>query len=249
MMDVRLLGPLEVRHELGSIQLGTPRSRALLARLLLDANRTVAVDRLVDDLWGDDLPTSAVKMVHIHVSQLRKRLPGGTLTTSPPGYLMRIEPEAIDVVRFDRLRAQGRAALASGSPAEAAARLRDALALWRGPALAEFDAPFAALEAARLEALRLGCIEDRIDADLALGLHSDVACELETLVARHPLRERLRGQLMLALYRSGRQADALARYRRLRLMLADELGIRPTPVLRDLERRMLVQDPALEVAA
>jgi DNA-binding SARP family transcriptional activator len=230
-IEARLLGPLE----LGDVELGSPRQRALLARLLLDANRTVAVERLIDDLWGEDAPITAVKMVHIYVSRLRAVLPGGLLLTRAPGYLLRIEPEAIDLVRFERLRAQGRP--------------HEALALWRGPALAEFDAPFAVLEAERLEALRLSTIEDRIEADLALGRHGEVAHELDALVARHPLRERLRGQLMLALYRSGRQADALARYRRLRLMLADELGIRPTPVLRDLERRMLVQDPALELAA
>ena len=245
MLEARLLGPLE----LGRVPLGPPKQRALLARLLLDANRTVAIDRLIDDLWGEDVPATAVKMVHIHVSKLRAALPGGLLLTHAPGYLVRIDPEAIDLVRFDRLRAQGRAALTAGAPAVAAARLRDALALWRGPALAEFDAPFAKVEAVRLEELRLGCVEDRIEADLALGLHAEVAYELEALVARHPVRERLRGQLMLALYRCGRQVEALAGYRGLRRMLADELGIRPTPVLRDLEHRMLVQDPALDVAA
>jgi DNA-binding SARP family transcriptional activator len=248
-MDALLLGPLELLHERAPIPLGPPRQRALLARLLLDANRTVAVERLVDDLWGEDLPPTAVKMVHIHVSQLRKRLPDGLLATRPPGYVLRIEPEAVDLARFDRLRAEGRAALAAGRPAEAADRLRSALALWRGPALAEFDAPFAAVEAARLEELRLACLEDRIDADLALGAHFEAACELDALVARHPLRERLRGQLMLAQYRSGRQADALAGFRRLRGMLVGELGIEPWPPLRELERRMLQQDPALEVAS
>jgi DNA-binding SARP family transcriptional activator len=249
MLTVRLLGPLEVSHERTPLPLGPPAQRALLARLLLDANRTVAVDRLVVDLWGEDPPASAVKMVHVHVSQLRKRLPDGLLVTRAPGYAAHVTPEALDLVRFDRLRTRGRAALAGGSPAEAAARLRDALALWRGPALEEFDAPFFITEARRLEEFRLACVEDRIEADLALGRHAEVAGEIDALVARNPLRERLHGQLMLALYRSGRQADALAAYRWLRRHLADELGIDPSPPLRELERRMLQHDPALGLAA
>jgi DNA-binding SARP family transcriptional activator len=151
-------------------------------------------------------------------------------------------------VRFERLREQGRAALAVGSAARAAVHLRAALALWRGPALAEFDEPFAAIEAARLEELQLACVEDRIDAELALGGHALLVGELEALVARHPFRERPRGQLMLALYRSGRQVEALAGYRRLRELLTSELGLEPSPALRELERRMLQQDPRLDVA-
>jgi DNA-binding SARP family transcriptional activator len=246
-IDARLLGPLEFERERASIPLGTPGQRALLARLVLDANRTVAVDRLVEDLWGADVPPTAVKMVQIHVSRLRKLLPAGMLVTRSPGYAVEIEPEALDLVRFERLREQGRTALAAGRPADAAEHLRAALALWRGPALAEFDEPFAAVEAARLEELRLSCIEDRIDADLALGRHAELIGELSALVIREPLRERARTQLMLALYRSGRQAEALACYRDLRLLLTSELGLEPSPALRQLEHRILQHDAALEL--
>jgi DNA-binding SARP family transcriptional activator len=244
-MNARLLGPLQV--ELGSVPvaLGTPGQRALLARLLLDVNRTVAVDRLIDDLWGHDAPPTAAKMIQIHVSKLRKVLPAGALVTRRPGYALEIPPESLDLVRFERLRRQGEAALARGAAAEAAVLLRQALALWRGPALDEFDEPFAAIEARRLEELRLACLEDRIEAELALGAHGTLIGELDALVAHHPLRERLRRQLILALYRSGRQAEALEGYRRLREMLANELGIEPSPELRELERRMLQQDPTL----
>jgi DNA-binding SARP family transcriptional activator len=248
-IDARLLGPLEVEAHGAPVALGPAKQRALLARLLLDANRTVALDRLLDDLWGEDVPRTAVKMIHIHVSKLRKLLPAGVLVTRPPGYAVTIPPEALDLVRFERLREPGRTSLAGGSARESADRLREALALWRGPALAEFDAPFAAIDSGRLEDLRLACVEDRIDADLALGRHTLLVGELDALVARQPLRERLQGQLILALYRSGQQAQALAAYRKLRQMLAHELGIEPSPALRELERRMLQQDPALDVAA
>jgi len=247
-MDIRLLGPLQVEHDGAPIALGGGAQRALLTRLALEPNRTVGIDRLVEDLWGEEPPASAVKMVHIHVSMLRKVLPAGVLETRTPGYALAIAPEAVDLVRFEQLRRQGQAALADGSPAQAADRLREALALWRGTALAEFDEPFAAIESRRLEELHLGCVEDRMVADLALGRHVLLVSELDALVARHPLRERLRGQLMLALYRSGRQVDALARYRELRQMLSTELGIEPWPALRELEARMLQQDPSLGVA-
>jgi len=246
---VRLLGAVEAEHEGSPVPLGGRAQRALLARLLLDANRIVSSDRLVDDLWGEDAPASALKMVHVYVSKLRKVLPDGMLVTRAPGYALEIDPEALDLTRFERLREQGRAALADGQAAAAADRLREALALWRGPALAEFDEPFAVVESARLEELRLSAVEDRIDADLALGLHTGLVGELDALVAHNPLRERLRGQLMLARYRSGRQAEALAGYRELRELLATELGIEPSAPMRDLERRMLQQDPALDLAA
>jgi DNA-binding SARP family transcriptional activator len=248
-IEARLLGPLEMSHGQAPVPLGPPLQRALLARLLLDANHAVAVDRLVDDLWGDDVPPTAVKMVQIHVSKLRKVLPAGLLVTRPPGYAVKIPPKALDMVCFDRLREQGRAALAGGSPTEAAALLRDALALWRGNALAGFDAPFAAIESRRLEELRVACVEDRIDADLARGDHAELVGELDALVAQHPMRERLRGQLMLALYRSGRQVEALAGYRRFRQMLATELALEPSPVLRELERGMLQHHPMLDLVA
>jgi DNA-binding SARP family transcriptional activator len=232
-LSARLLGPLTVERGREPLRLGGRAQQALLARLLLDVNRTVSIDRLIEDLWGEDAPASAVKMVHIHVSKLRKLLPADTLVTRAPGYALEIEPDAIDVVRFERLRAQGRP--------------HEALELWRGPALAEFDEPFAVVESARLEELHLATLEDRIDADLGSGRHADLVGELEALVARNPLRERLRTQLMLARYRSGRQAEALAGYRHVRELLATELGIEPSPALRDLERRMLQQDPTLDL--
>jgi DNA-binding SARP family transcriptional activator len=232
-MDARLLGPLELLRGGEPIALGRPKERALLARLLLDANRTVSVDRLVDDLWGEEPPSTAVKMIQICVSKLRQALPADMLVTRPPGYVVELRPEELDLVRFDRLREQR--------------RYREALALWRGPALAEFREPFAETEARRLEELRLSCLEDRIDADLALGRHAVLVGELEALVVHHPLRERLHAQLMLALYRSGRQAQALAAYQRLGRMLATEFGLSASPALRELERRVLQQDRALEV--
>jgi SARP family transcriptional regulator, regulator of embCAB operon len=247
-IEARLLGPLEVAHGQTPVPLGAAGQRALLARLLLDANRTVAVERLVDDLWGEAVPSTAVKMIHIHVSRLRKLLPSGVLVTRPPGYALEIAPEALDLVRFERQSQRGRAELASGSAADAARCLRDALALWRGPALAEFDEPFAAIESTRLEELRLACLEDRIDAELTLGLHASLVAELDALVARHPLRERLRRHHMLALYRSGRQADALAGYRQHRHTLSTELGIEPSRALRELELRILRQDPTIDLA-
>jgi DNA-binding SARP family transcriptional activator len=168
------------------------------------------------------------------------------LVTRPPGYAVEMSPEALDAVRFERLHARGRAELAGGSTARAAMFLQRALALWQGPALAEFDEPFAAIESARLEELRLGCLEDRIEADLTLGQHAALVAELDALTARHPLRERIWRQYVLALYRSGRQADALAAYRQLRHTLSTELGIEPSPSLRELELRMLQQHPTLD---
>jgi DNA-binding SARP family transcriptional activator len=247
-LSARLLGPLEMEYRGSPVPLGAPTQRALLARLLLDPNRTVPIDRLVEDLWGEAAPASAVKMVHIYVSKLRKALPDGVLVTRAPGYALVIEPEALDLTSFERLREEGRAALADGLAATAADRIRQALALWRGLAFGEFDEPFAVGESARLEELRLSSVEDRIDADLALGRHAGLVGELESLVAANPLRERLRGQLMLARYRSGRQAEALAGYRQLRELLTTELGIEPAPALRELERRILQQDPALDLA-
>jgi DNA-binding SARP family transcriptional activator/DNA-binding GntR family transcriptional regulator len=245
-MELRVLGPLEAVDGTITLPLGGRKPRALLARLALDANRTVAVQRLVDDLWGDAVPESATKMVQIYVSQLRKVLPEGVLQTRPPGYLIELEPDAVDATRFAQLRAEGRAALGAGDPETASARLGEALALWRGPALAEFSEPFAGVESAHLEELRLVCLEDRIEADVARGLHADVVGELEALVARHPLRESLHRQLALALYRAGRQAEALAAYERFRSRLDEELGIEPSPTLKALQRQILNQDPQLD---
>jgi DNA-binding SARP family transcriptional activator/pimeloyl-ACP methyl ester carboxylesterase len=223
--DVLILGPLEVRDDAAPVSLGGPRQRALLARLALEPGRTVSVDTLLEDLWGEHQPPTAVKMIHVAVSQLRKVLPAGALQTRAPGYVLH---GTTDLQRFEELRAAG--------------RLDDALALWRGPALAEFSAPFAVRDGARLEELRLGALEDRIDADLARGAHGSLVPELEGVVAANPLRERPRRQLMLALYRSGRQADALATFRAFRAILDDELGIEPSADLRALELSMLRQD-------
>ncbi len=246
-MELRVLGPLEVTDGTAPLALGGRKPRALLARLALEANRTVAVQRLVDDLWGDDVPDSAPKMVQIYVSQLRKVLPAGVLCTRAPGYAIEVAPEAVDATRFAVLRDEGRAALAAGDPQTASERLREALALWRGPALAEFSEPFAGAEAAHLEELRLVCLEERIEADIACGRHADVVGELEALVARHPLRESLHRHLTLALYRAGRQADALAAYERFRRRLDDELGIEPSPPLKALQLSILKQDSSLEI--
>jgi DNA-binding SARP family transcriptional activator len=248
-MEFRVLGPLEASDGQRPLRLAGQRQRALLARLVLDLNRTVPVPRLVDDLWGEDVPASAVKMVQIAVSQLRKVLPAGMLLTRPPGYALVAEPESVDAIRFGRLRERGRAALAAGDAEQAAALLEEALGLWRGAPLAEFDQPFARVEAAHLEELRLACREERIEAGLALGRLADAIAELEGIVAAHPLREAPHGQLMLALYRAGRQAEALAAYDRFRRRLDDELGLEPTAALKELQRRILTQDAVLEPQA
>jgi DNA-binding SARP family transcriptional activator/pimeloyl-ACP methyl ester carboxylesterase len=245
-MEFKLLGPLEVGDGSTPITIAGRKQRALLARLLLDANRTVAADRLVDDLWGESVPHSAQKMVQIYVSQLRKVLPGGLLQTRPPGYAVEVEPGSIDLVRFEQLRREGEAAHAAGNADLAARRFDEALALWRGDALAEFQEPFAEAEASRLAELHLACIEARIAADLDRGRHAELVAELEPLLARYPLREGLRAQQLIALYRSGRQSEALAAYRTFRDLLADELGLEPSPRLADLERRILRHDRTLD---
>src|SRR5215212_5760229 len=177
-------------HRGEAVPTGGQRKRALLARLLLEANRTVSVDALVDALWGERVPATAVKMVHIYVSQLRKVLASGALQTRPPGYRLEVAPEALDLLRFERLHREGREALADGDAVTAAARFAAACALWRGPALGEFSEPFAAAAATHLDELRLVAVEDRIDAELALGRDRDLVAELQALVASHPLRER-----------------------------------------------------------
>jgi DNA-binding SARP family transcriptional activator/pimeloyl-ACP methyl ester carboxylesterase len=245
-VEFRLLGPLEVIDGTAPVRLSAGKQRALLALLLLNANHTVSREQIVDDLWGDDVPDSAQKMVQIHVSQLRKALPEPRVHTRAPGYLIEIGDDELDLPRFERLAAEGRRALSEDDAPGAARLLADALALWRGPALAEFTEPFAAHERARLEELRLVAVEWRVEADLARGDHGDAVAELEALIARHPLRERLRLQHMLALYRSGRHADALAACQAYKQVLDEELGIEPSASLRELERRMLRQDPALD---
>ncbi len=248
-MEFLLLGPLEARDGARTLALSGGKPKALLARLLLDGGRVVAVERLIDDLWGDNAPETAVKMVQIYVSQLRKVLPSERLVTRRPGYMLVVEPGELDLERLDQLLTSGREALALRRPEEAGEAFGEALALWRGPALAEFDEPFAAHETARLEELRLSCLEGRVEADLALGRHAQLVGELESLTNRYPLREGLLRQRMLALYRAGRQAEALAAYRESRRVLDAELGIEPSPELRHLEQRILRQDPELAVVS
>jgi DNA-binding SARP family transcriptional activator/pimeloyl-ACP methyl ester carboxylesterase len=246
-MDFRLLGPLEVLHDHVPARIAAGKQRALLAILLLNANRTISREQLIDSLWGEDVPDSAPKMVQIQVSQLRKALPEQRLHTRRPGYVLEVREDELDLARFERAVADGRRALRHGDPESATERLRQALTLWRGPPLVEFSEPFARHEGARLEELRLAAVELRIGAELALGHQADVVGELETLIAQHPLRERLRSQHMLALYRSGRHAEALASYQTFRRTLSEELAIEPSTSLRELERQMLHQDPSLEL--
>src|SRR6266545_2745484 len=245
-MEVRLLGSLEVAEGGLRVTLGGARQRAVLALLVLHANEVVPAERLLVELWGEDVPPTAANALQAAVSRLRRALPQGRIVTRTLGYRFRAAPGEIDVERFEQLLADGREALAHGAAAQAAGTLRRALSLWRGPALADFRFdPFAQAEIARLEELRLVCIEERIEADLTLGAAGELVGELQRLAAEHPLRERLRGQLMLALYRSERQADALAVYRELRGLFAEELGLEPAPVLRELEAAILRQDPSL----
>jgi DNA-binding SARP family transcriptional activator len=245
-MEFRILGPLEVADGDTIITLASAKQRALLAILLLSANEVVSADRLIDELWGEHGPESGRTALQVLVSKLRGTLgeAGAPLITRPPGYVMRLESEQLDLHRFERLLGEADAA----EPAVAAGKLREALALWRGPALADLAyESFAQAAIGRLEELRLAALERRIDADLALGGHREVVAELEGLVAEHPMREGVRARLMLALYRSGRQADALAAYQNARRTLVDELGIEPSPSLRELEQAILRQDPSLEL--
>ncbi len=252
-MEFGLLGPVEVEDEGRLIPLGSAKQRALLAILLLHGNEVVSRDRLINDLWGERPPESASHSLEVYVSRLRKALqPDGgesLLVTRPGGYALRLGSEQLDLSRFEHLAESGRSALAAGNYDTAAVQLREALSLWRGPALGDLAyEPFARPEAERLEEQRLAALEERIEAELALGRHAALIGELESLSREHPLRERLRGQLMLALYRCGRQAEALEAYRKTRHHLLDELGIDPSPALRRLEQAILRQDPALELS-
>jgi DNA-binding SARP family transcriptional activator len=242
-MEFRILGPLEVVDQDISLRLGGAQERALLALLVLHANEIVSVDRIVEEVWGSAPPTSAAKIVQIHISQLRKALGGERIVTRAPGYLLCIEPGALDLHRFEGLVDEAR----RSEPKIAAGKLREALALWRGAPLADFVyAAFAQQEIARLEELRVSALEARIEAELALGHHAGLVAELEALTARHPLRERLRGHLMLALYRSGRQAEALEAYEAGRRALDESLGLEPSETLKRLQKAILVHDPSLE---
>ena len=242
-MEFRVLGPIEVIDEGRVVPLNAAKPRALLAMLLLRANEFVPNDRLIDDLWDAAPPASAPKILQTYVSQLRKALGQQAIETGPAGYRLRIDPGDLDLLRFRRLAADGK----GGDPEKVASTLREALALWRGEPLAEFSShQWALAETTRLENLRLDVLERRIDAELAAGRDRELIDELEQLVAAHPLRERARGQLMLALYRSERQADALAAYRAAREASVVNLGLEPGAPLRDLERAILHQDPSLD---
>ena len=257
-MEVRILGPLEVVADGHAVALGGSKQRSVLALLILHANQVVSRDRLVEELWGSSPPKTVDKVLQGCISRLRKALEpeissadqARLLVTRPPGYVLELEAEALDLRRFERARADARAAAARGNYAQASAALRAGLALWRGPPLGDLAyEPFAQPEIARLENLRLAALEERLDADLALGRHAAVIGELESLVSAFPLYERFHAQLMLALYRSGRQADALQSYRDARRRLVDELGIEPSPELTRLEQAILRQDSSLDWAA
>ena len=250
MVEFRILGPLDVLQDGRPLALGGAKQRALLAILLLHRRERVSTDRLIDQLWGERAPATAAKTVQVYVSHLRKAIGADLLLTQGSGYLLEAEADRVDADRFSTLASEGREALQRGDPDDAATALREALALWHGSPLADFAyEPFAQTEIARLEEARVAALEDRIDADLALGRHALLVGELEALVHEHPLRERFYRQLMLALYRSGRQADALERYRQARRVLTDELGLEPSPELQELERRILAQDPELAAPA
>ena len=250
-MEFLILGPLEARVDGRGLPLGGAKQRALLALLLLHRNEVVSTDRLIDGLWGEEPPATAVKVVQVYVSRLRRLLEpsgdGGRLATRPPGYLLELEGDELDLDRFERLVEEADRASARGDPAAASGALRLGLAMWRGPPLADLAfEPFAQAMAVRLEEQRLAALESRVEADLALGRAPELIGELGALVREHPLRERLRGSLVLALYRSGRQAEALEGYREARRAL-DDLGIEPSPALAALEGAILRHDPALEL--
>jgi DNA-binding SARP family transcriptional activator len=246
-VEFRILGPLEVWHEGRPVHIGGAKERAVLALLLLHAGEQVAVERLIDELWGESPPPTARKSVHVRVAGLRRAIRGDVLLTRGDAYLVRLEPNQLDLQRFEQLLSDGSEALAAGDPSAAFAMLNEALGLWRGPALADFTYESFAQEAiARMEELRVHAVELRVEAQLELGLHTRVISELEGLVVQHPFRERLRAQLMMALYRDGRQAEALDVYRSTRSEFVEELGMEPGPALQQLHQAMLRQDPSLE---
>ena len=251
-MHFGLLGPFEVTCDGERLDLGRPKQRVVLAALLINANRVVSLDRFAEFLWPEAPAGRSMGSLPVYIANLRRlleperpaRTPPERILTHPPGYLLRIAPGEYDAGDFEELAAQGNRHLAEGRPRAARRDIGQALSLWRGRALAEFD--FAATEAERLENLRVAALEDRIEADLALGAHTSVVGELEALVQEHPLRERLVGLLMVALYRSGRQAEALRAYAAARIYLGDELGLDPGPELRRLESCILAQEPKLD---
>ncbi len=249
-MQVRMLGPLKLEEGGRRIPISGQRQRAVLASLLLRANEVVPSEQLLVNLWGEDSPPSAANALQAAISRLRRALPPGRLVTRAPGYALRIFPDELDVSQFEELVSEGRELLVTGAAAQAAQTLSRALSLWQGPALADFRyEPFAQAEIARLEELHLACVEERVEADLAVGSASVLIPELRRLVGEHPVRERLRGQLMLALYRAGRQAEALEVYREFRSVLREELGLDTTPLLRELEAAILRHDSLLAPAS
>ena len=255
MVQFRLLGPLEAQDGERRVELGRPKQRVLLAVLLVHANDVVSLDRLVEELWGEEPPPQAAASLQTYVSNLRRalepdrpaRAPSRVLVSQPPGYRLVVGAGDLDAARFAALATEGHRLLQAGRPAAAAGVLREGLALWRGPALVEVaDEAFAQAERNRLEELRVAALEDRLAADLDLGGHAAVVAELEGLAGRYRFRERLAGLLMLALYRSGRQGEALQAFQAARRALADELGIDPGRWLRQLETGILRQDPGLD---
>jgi DNA-binding SARP family transcriptional activator len=245
-MEFRLLGPLEVSEDGRARAIGGPKQRTVLVHLILRANHVVPPERLIEAIWGVDPPPAARSTLRGYLSHLRKALEPGRLDHRSGGYILHADPASIDALRFDALVAEARA-VAADDPAAAARGFASALRLWRGPALDDLaDQPSLQPEIARLEELRLGASEERLGAELDLGRHRELGPELETLVASHPFRERLWAHLMTALYRSGRQADALAAFHRARELLAEELGIDPSRELRILHERILRQDPSLD---
>jgi DNA-binding SARP family transcriptional activator len=245
-MDFRILGPLDVVGPNGPIGIDAGKVRALLELLLLHANEVIASDRLVDSLWGESPSESAEHAVEVYISRLRRALGQDRIETHPPGYRVRVEPGELDLHRFQALTADARAALEADDAARALRLLQDAEALWRGPALAELRSLEPSRhEVIRLDELRLAATTARVDAMLATGRHAEVVPEVEPLVAQHPFQERLRAQHMLALYRSGRQVDALEAYQAARRVLAEDLGLEPGPALQQLQLAILRQDPEL----
>ena len=251
-MEFRILGPLEILDDQGArIALRGSVERAVLAHLLLSANRVVSSERLADALWGNHPPERAARALQVYVSRLRKALreagAGGMVVTRPPGYLAGVDPATVDATRFEALVAEGRQDAARGDHQRASTRLQEALDLWRGPALADVaDTPLARAEAARLEEERLVALEERVEADLACGRHAERVAELDALTRAHPLRERVWAGRMVALYRAGRQAEALRAYQELRVTLAEEFGLEPSSTLQRLERAILRHEPHLD---
>lgn len=255
-LEIAVLGPLEVTVAGRPVAVGGPRLRTVLARLLVDAGTPVSLAALVRELWGDHPPQDAERTARTYVSRLRAALPpadpstgpapGGWVLTRPPGYQLQVALASIDAARFEDLVSSGRRALATGRAVLASQLLATAQSMWRGPAYGEFEAfPTLAMEGARLEGLRLDALEERIQSDLTVGLGTELVAELDWLVTRHPLRERLWGHLMTALYRSGRQAEALFAFTRARGVLLEGFGIDPSPTLADIHRRILTHDPTL----